>query len=171
MESLKAQFLDLSYSFSTSDFNNSSAVPDFHLFADDSDLFFSTANSQTLETMINNELCNINAWLCANKLSLNVEKTNFVIFHPPQKKLSGSFNITINDKTIKQFTYIKYLGVFLVCSSAMFVYNLIINPYPAKEELTRFRYHVSHCQRRVYSFLKYAHTLTLKTRAYVHVLT
>ena len=49
--------------------------------------------------------------------------------------------------------------------------DFFTNPYLAKDELTRFRYHVSHFQRRVYSFLKYVYTLTLKTRAYVHVLT
>ena len=38
-----------------------------------------------------------------------------MIFHPPQKRLSGSFSITINDKTIKQVTYIKYLGVLMDC--------------------------------------------------------
>lgn len=46
-----------------------------------------------------------------------------------------------------------------------------VNPCPARDELTRFRFHVSHCQRRVYSFLIYAHTLSTITRLYDHVLT
>ena len=40
-----------------------------------------------LESNRNAELNNIQMWLCTNKLSLNVEKSNFVIFHAPKKKL------------------------------------------------------------------------------------
>ena len=37
---------------------------------------------------LNNELAKISEWLIANKLTLNLSKSNFVIFHPPQKKIS-----------------------------------------------------------------------------------
>ena len=48
-----------------------------HLFADDTNLFCKhkilPLYRQVL-TGINNELSNVNSWLCANKLSLNIEK-------------------------------------------------------------------------------------------------
>ena len=37
---------------------------------------------------MNDELLKIVDWLTANKLSLNVKKTNFIIFHPYQKHLN-----------------------------------------------------------------------------------
>ena len=52
------------------DFINSSSIFDFHLFADDSNLFYSDKDLQHLEETINRELGEINTWLCANKLSL-----------------------------------------------------------------------------------------------------
>ena len=57
------------------DFNKASSVLDLHLFADDSNLFFSHKNLQTFESIVNNELSNIHEWLCANRLSLNTDKT------------------------------------------------------------------------------------------------
>ena len=68
------------------DFNRCSNIFDFHLFADDSSLFYKHKNLSTLESDINGELDNINEWLCANRLSLNMKKSNFVIFYPPQKR-------------------------------------------------------------------------------------
>ena len=61
------------------DFNNCAPDIDFHLYADHSNLFSSHKSLQCLETILNNELCNINEWLCAKKLSLNTDKFNFVV--------------------------------------------------------------------------------------------
>ena len=70
------------------DFNTSSNQLDFHLFADDSNLFYAHKSLLGLETTVNNELQEVFSWLCANILSLNVGKSNYVIFHPPQKLLN-----------------------------------------------------------------------------------
>ena len=37
--------------------------------------------------MVNKELRQVKKWLDANKLALNIEKTNFVIFHSVQNSL------------------------------------------------------------------------------------
>ena len=55
----------------------------------------------------------VNACLCANNFSLEVEKSSFVIFHPPQRKGIQSFDLTINGKQLKQDSWIKYLGVLI----------------------------------------------------------
>ena len=55
----------------------------FYLFADDTNLLYADKNLTSLETVVNEELRNIGNWLyMANKLSLNVKKSNFVIFRP-----------------------------------------------------------------------------------------
>ena len=67
------------------DFHNCSKLLDFHLFADDANLFFQHRDINMLESLINSELEKVLNWLCANKLSLNIDKSNFVIFCPWQK--------------------------------------------------------------------------------------
>ena len=67
-----------------------------------------------MEHNINVESENIHAWLCANMLSLNdVEKSNFVIFHPLQKKIGVAISLQLNDKSLRKVDRIKYLGVFI----------------------------------------------------------
>lgn len=95
------------------DFSSSAPGLDFHLFADDSNLFIQHKSLQALETKINDQLHNVNEWLCANRLSLNIDKSNFVIFHPPQKKTSHEIDIKISNKTLKELKSVKYLGVVL----------------------------------------------------------
>ena len=95
------------------DFHHSSNLFDFHLFADDANLFFRHKNINILQSDVNTELNNINVWLCANKLSLNVEKSNFVLFHPSQRKIGINFQLSINDKIIKQCYSVKYLGILI----------------------------------------------------------
>jgi hypothetical protein len=95
------------------DFNKSSDYLDFHLFADDSNLFFAHKSLQSLELHLNEQLCKVDQWLCVNKLSLNVEKSNFVIFHPPQKKVNYSISLLINNNILRQENSIKYLGIIM----------------------------------------------------------
>ena len=95
--------------------NNCSSVFYFHLFANDSNLFYSHSDLQHLEQNFNRELSEISLWLRANKLSLNVAKTPFVIFHPHQKKINNSLNIEIDGKPINQQKSVKYLGILIDC--------------------------------------------------------
>ena len=59
-----------------------SNILDFHLFADDTNLFLDNTNILNLETNLNVELDKVRQWLFANKLSLNTEKTSFVVYSP-----------------------------------------------------------------------------------------
>ena len=52
-------------------------------------------------------------WLTANKLSLNIDKTNFFFFHPPQKATNYNIRLVINDQFIKKAKCIKYLGILI----------------------------------------------------------
>ena len=56
------------------------------LSADDTSIFFSHSNPKYLEHVLNNELLNIDVWLRCNKLSINTQKTNYVIFSPSQSQ-------------------------------------------------------------------------------------
>ena len=95
------------------DLHHCSDFFDFHLFADDANLFSRHKNINTLESSINSELNKVNTWLCSNKLSLNVEKSNFVLFHPIQRKISSNFVLTINNNNISRCMFVKYLGILI----------------------------------------------------------
>ena len=97
------------------DFHKSSKILEFHLFADDANLFYTNNNLQELEEKVNKELIHVQNWLCANKLTHSIEKSNFLIFHPPQKKLTNNIKLCINGKLLKQEKYIKYLGIMIDC--------------------------------------------------------
>ena len=81
------------------------------LFADDINLFYSASNLANLESRINSELSNISTWLKVNKLSLNIKKTHYIIFH--RKKEPFSIEIKINNKKIEQVYKTKFLGVVI----------------------------------------------------------
>ena len=95
------------------DFNQNSDLFDFHLFADDANLFYRHKSLSILESDINNELVNINTWLCANKLSLNIKKSNFVLFHPPQRKITLQVKLYISGTSLQKENCIKYLGIMI----------------------------------------------------------
>ena len=59
----------------------------FYLFADDTNRLYADRDINSLERVVNAELSKVQEWLVANKLTLNAKKSNFVIFHPYQKRL------------------------------------------------------------------------------------
>ena len=59
----------------------------FTLFADDTTLTFKSHNLYDLEYEINSTLVLICDWLCCNKLVLNIDKTNIMLFHRTRVKL------------------------------------------------------------------------------------
>ena len=51
---------------------------------------------------LNCEQDKLSNWFSANRLSLNLTKTNFMEFKPRQKKHSSNFSVVINERTIAQ---------------------------------------------------------------------
>ena len=79
------------------DIQESSDKLKFFLFADDTNAVYADKNLKSLESTVNQELCKLFDWLTANKLTLNIKKTNFVLFRPAQRKLTYQPNIMIFD--------------------------------------------------------------------------
>jgi hypothetical protein len=78
------------------DINKVSNVANLILFADDTNLFYSHNNLPFLIDQVNGELDKLSVWLSANKLSINLKKTNFMIFRPRQKKFHINPKIVLN---------------------------------------------------------------------------
>lgn len=83
------------------------------LFADDTNLFISDSCLTNLILRANNELCNISTWFKLNKLSLNIKKTNFILFDSRNKSLSNNVEIKIDNVKIERVAQTKFLGVIL----------------------------------------------------------
>ena len=62
---------------------------------------------------MNQEIPKFFQWLIANKLSLNVDKTKFMIFKPRRKRVLVKFRVVLNNKEIEQVKETVFLGVVL----------------------------------------------------------
>ena len=73
------------------------------MFADDTNISIAANSVTELEQIINSELKNLHQWLLANRLSLNVAKTEFMIIGSRQRLLvhdNELIRIEIDGKTI-----------------------------------------------------------------------
>ena len=86
--------------------------------------------------------------LTANKLSLNISKTDFIIFKSSRKKLKNKANVIIKKHTIDQVKCTKFLGIYI------------------DEELS-WKYHINHIASKISKMTgimaKARHHLTSKT--------
>ena len=102
------------------DIPNSTKFFDFVLFADDTSLK-SVINTKSpnfskldLTNTINKELSSVHDWLAVNKLSLNIKKTKFMIFHTRQTNIEQYIpDLKIADKLIERVQNFDFLGLTL----------------------------------------------------------
>ena len=89
------------------DLPNCSSKLSFRIFADDTNMFYTSNDLHNLEFVMNEEFKSVVEYCAINKLSINFSKTNFYTL-VSSSRLSG--NINANNITIK--SQIKYLGVY-----------------------------------------------------------
>ena len=82
-----------------------------HHFADDTNLLCLSNSIKKLNKLVNADLKHLPNWLNANKISLNVKKTEMIIFKSKQRKLEGDFKIKLCGKILDPTESVKYLGV------------------------------------------------------------
>ena len=82
-----------------------------HHFADDTNLLIINKSLKRLNELLNIDLKNLTNWLNANKTSLNVSKTELIIFKPKRKPLNFNIKIKLNGKRLHPTDSVKYLGV------------------------------------------------------------
>ena len=81
------------------------------LFADDTNICCAGNNLKELQGMINGVLAKLAKWFAGNKLTLNMSKTNYMIFRnsPPDIEI----NLFINNQQITRVHVTKCLGVYI----------------------------------------------------------
>jgi len=76
-----------------------SDVLNFILFADDTTIYCSDPNLTELVLVVEKKLYKLKNWFDLNKLSLNLNKTKFMVFS--NKELNNEIRITINKNILE----------------------------------------------------------------------
>ena len=144
----------------------------FRIFADDTGIFCHSNDLKTLIKKAEQIIGNVNKWFTANKLTLNVDKTSFIIFRSKRNTINnlpdtiGYDNIVINRES-----KIKYLGLTLnehlswdihtneICNKLKSLFPLFYNirQYLDKENVRNIYYTM------IYSRIKYGSIITGQT--------
>ena len=84
------------------------------LFADDTTLYVSHSNRNYIESCIQQDLSTLQDWFCANKLTLNLNKTVYMHFgQGNQINYKNKYKITIDSVTLPVVTNTKFLGIWI----------------------------------------------------------
>jgi len=79
-------------------------------------VFLTGSNLKLLYSKANLELKNIDNWMIANKLSINIQKTVYILFKTatqPTNKSAGSLALTLRNEPIKKVCSTRFLGVII----------------------------------------------------------
>ena len=87
-------------------------VADCIQFADDTTLVFVHRNQNYLRYCVENELSIVQDWFNANRLTLNVGKSSYLLFQG-NKQSSSHFQIVLNKIEIPRVRYAKFLGTWI----------------------------------------------------------
>jgi len=80
-------------------------------FADDTTVFLSGNGIEELSGEVNNALLDVNRWTTTNRLSLNTNKTSYMLFSDNSNQ--GDMEIRICEKSINRVREAKFLGVII----------------------------------------------------------
>ena len=84
----------------------------FILYADDSNIFVSDVSIENCVTNMNNGLNAIKLWMCCNRLTLNVDKSCYMLFKR-RGHVDGHIGVKIDNLDLNRVDSVKFLGVAL----------------------------------------------------------
>ena len=140
--------------------NDTGNVSDFLytiLYADDTCVLLNGKCYTDVIALLNSELEKLSLWLRSNKLSLNVQKTYYMVFHRARIKSDEHAVITIDNVILQRTNSLKYLGV-------IFDYKL------------NWTQHISHVRNKIskgigimYRARKYLSKLSMRKLYYLYI--
>lgn len=102
------------FSLYNDDLPNSLQNSNVLLYADDTALLFTGDTLPALQTHVMAELPRISSWFLENKLTLNSNKTKYVVFRSRRNNVDTSqINIRLNNSPIQEVDSFKYLGLII----------------------------------------------------------
>ena len=158
------------------------------MYADDTTIYCNI-DQNVSDEVINMELSKVSQWLAANKLSLNVAKTKFMVFHMHQKAVNYP-DLYLNGNKIERVTQFNYLGLILQAnlswnkhishislkvSKTIGILNRLKSIYPRKVLLTLYNTlilpHFNYCILSWGSVLRENHQLHLLQKKAIRIIT
>ena len=91
----------------------SQSIKNSKIHIDDTNLLYASSSFKDINKKINFDLSILVQWLWANKIALNVNKIDNVIFRSPRKQITKKMNFYLSGQKIRQKTCTKYLGILL----------------------------------------------------------
>ena len=84
----------------------------FILFADDTNLFYSSKSVSDLQRVLNHEMTALSEWFKANRLSLNIDKTSYMLFYASNARCipEQSFELFIESFKVKRVEVANFLA-------------------------------------------------------------
>ena len=79
--------------------------------ADDTTIYCNI-NRDISDQDINAQLNKVSHWLCSNKLSWNVKKTKYMLFHTAQRKMKHPI-LPLSNVEIERVTQLNFLSVII----------------------------------------------------------
>ena len=98
------------------DIDMSTPFFEYIMFADDTNAFSAHKSLDFLVTNTNTELNKLSEWLTVNKLSLNVQKTNYMLIKPRQRQVDRDVLVELSGYPLTRVDDVKFLGVMLSSS-------------------------------------------------------
>ena len=95
------------------DISNSSNVLNFLMYVDDTMLYIcpEDIDSVNTEQILNGELQCVNSWLSANKLTLNVNKSKYMLFGKHKITHLPELKLLVNNSNIESSSEFNFLGL------------------------------------------------------------
>ena len=97
------------------DIPNSSNLFNFLMYADDTTLYccLEDIDSVNKELVLNRELKSVHLWLSANKLTLNINKSKYMLFSKHKNSQLPKLNLQINNSNIQSTSEFNFLGLHI----------------------------------------------------------
>ena len=96
------------------DICNATERANFVLYADDTNMFVNSRSAEDAMRIARDSLDAVYKWFCDNRLTLNISKSSFVIYHRKGRRMHGeNFSLEINNVNLERVKRVKFLGVIL----------------------------------------------------------
>ena len=99
--------------FYMNDISRSSDILFSILFADDTSVFIEGTHFDYICEVLSNELEKVNIWSNANKLTINVKQTHYMMFHRAKIKHGHNITMYINKNPIVHIISTEFLGIII----------------------------------------------------------
>lgn len=98
------------------DISKCSNILQFIMFADDTTVFLKCNKNENISIILNEELKKLATWFQVNKLSLNVNKTKYIVFSCRGQAAYLNESVSINNVQVVRDNVVKFLGVNIDCN-------------------------------------------------------